>query len=285
MKTAKTQFAAAALLLAALAAGAGSPSVGVTPYTFCGRVVDAAHAAFDADRSATISAYDSSTNLVARTGTFFRSDSRRNYVLDIPMATAAVDGCAVQRDQLALAVTDSEGREWSGVVKLADSVVGEPGGVKELDIVLCSPDADTHGVDADLYWSLYVDWLYSEFYDAAKGFDPNDDHDGDGVPTIAEAYAGTDPYDAESKLAIVAFEHDAADGDGLAFTARASRAYRVEGASSLESKDWKPLPVTTEGSSAEQSVVACPSTHRGGTMTVFLKPASGEVRFFRVRME
>ena len=50
---------------AAVAANAAAPSAGVTPFTFCGRVVDASHAAFDETSRATVLAYDESTNLIA----------------------------------------------------------------------------------------------------------------------------------------------------------------------------------------------------------------------------
>jgi len=277
-------------LLTAVAAGATVTSayaigLSVTPYSFCGRVVDAAHAAFDADRAATLAAYDASSNLLAKTTTFFRDDSRRNYALDIPMATSAVDGYAMQNDQLTISVTDADGAEWSGVVPLAKSVVGEPGGVKDLDIVLCAPDADTHGIDADLYWSLYVDWICSEYYDAAKDFDPNADYDGDGVSTIKEALAGSDPFDPDSKLAIVDYFRDDIAGDEITFTANPSRLYSVECTTNLDVKVWKPLSFTTGDAKTEQSVISCPSSMRSGTLTILLKPVEGGSRFYRVRAE
>ena len=56
--------------------------------------------------------------------------------------------------------------------------------------------------------------------------------------------------------------------------------------SSLSSNDWKAIPFTAEGSTTEQSVIACPaSTKGGGTLTVVLKPADDGPRFFRIRME
>ena len=270
---------------AAVAANAAAPSAGVTPFTFCGRVVDASHAAFDETSRATVLAYDDSTNLIAKTETFYRADSRRNYALDIPMSTSATDGYAVQDDTLALVVVDDLGTEWEGVVPLSESVVAEPGGVKELDIVLGAPDTDTHGVNPDLYWTLYVDWYYSDCYEPGKEFDPNDDHDGDGVPTIREAYAGTDPYDPDSKLTITDYSRDDAEGEGLAFTASPSRAYSVESTTNLASQAWQPIPFGTGDAKAEQSVISCPSSMRSGTLTVLLKPVESESRFYRIRME
>lgn len=255
----------------------------LTPYSFCGRVVDGAHAAFDA-REATIAAYDASGKLIAKDTTFFRADSRRNYALDIPMATSAVDGHARQNDQLTISVTDADGKEWAGVVPLTESVVGEPGGVRDLDIVLCATNVYTHGIDSDLYWSLYVDWFYSEYY-TGDAFDPNADHDGDGISTIKEAMAGFDPFDSDSKLMVVEFNHDDVAGDGIVFTANPSRSYSVECATDLDAKAWKPLPFTTGDSKTEQSVISCPSSMRSGSLTILLKPVDGGSRFYRIRTE
>ena len=281
----KTNLLFSFMTAVATVASAYAVGLSVTPYSFCGRVVDGAHAAFDDDRAATLAAYDASSNLLAKTTTFFRADSRRNYALSIPMATSAVDGYSTQNDQLTISVTDSDGVEWSGVVPLAKSVVGEPGGVKDLDIVLCAPDVYTHGIDSDLYWSLYVDWIYSEYYDAANDFDPNADHDGDGISTIKEAMAGSDPFDSDSKLMVVEFNHDDVAGDGIVFTANPSRSYSVECATDLDAKAWKPLPFTTGDSKTEQSVISCPSAMRSGFLTIMLKPVDGGSRFYRIRAE
>ena len=66
------------------------------PYTFVGRVMDAKHDAFGSNRVAKIEAVNTNGELLVQTKTFFRADSRRNYALQIPMATSEVDGYAVQ---------------------------------------------------------------------------------------------------------------------------------------------------------------------------------------------
>jgi len=274
----------ATLATFAAAANAATSAVGVTPFTFSGRVMDASHAAFDGENTATILAYDKSTNLIAKAETSYRADSRRNYALNIPMATAAVDGYVVQNDPLSIVVTDSRGTEWKGVVPLSESVVAEPGGVKDLDIVLSAPGTDTHGIDEDLYWSLYVEWWYSDYYDGGD-FDPNADHDGDGIPTLKEALAGSDPFDPSSKLEIVDYLRDDAAGEAITFTANPSRSYSLECTTNLATKAWKPLPFTTGDAQTEQRVISCPSSMRSGTLTILLKPGEGGARFYRIRTE
>ena len=279
-----TAFAILALVWV-VAAWAASPVVSVTPYTFLGRVMDASHAAYDAEKSAVITVYDADGAKLAEATTFHRSDSRRNYSVDIPMSTSTVDGYAVQNDPVAIVVTDSEKKQWAGVVPSAKSIVGVPGGVAEIDIVLSEPGEDTFGIDGDLYWSLYFEWLYSDYYDASQPFDPNHDHDGDGITTLKEAFAGTDPFDPSSKLVITAYARSETAGDAITFTATGSRAYVVEGATSLTANDWTPLAFSVGAGKGEQTVLSCPSSMRGETPTIYLKPLPARQKFFRIRQE
>ena len=265
-------------------AWAVSPVISVTPYTFLGRVTDASHAAYDAEKSAVVTVYDAEGAKLAEATTFHRSDSRRNYSVDIPMSTSTVDGYAVQNDPVAIVVTDSEKKQWAGVVPSAKSIVGVPGA--EIDIVLSEPGEDTFGIDGDLYWSLYSEWLSSDCYDASLvPFDPNHDHDGDGISTLKEAFAGTDPFDPSSKLVITAYTRSVNGGDAITFTATGSRAYVVEGATSLTANDWTPLAFSVGDGTGEQTVLSCPSSMRGETPTIYLKPLLAGQKFFRIRQE
>lgn len=270
----------------AMCVNAATPIVSVTPYAFVGRITDAAHAAFDGDKVATIAAYNASGTKLAQSTTFSRTDTRRNYTLDIPVATDAISGYAVQGDALAIVVTDSEQVEWTGVVPDAKSIVGEPGGVAEVDIVLSAPSDETGGIDYDLYWTLYMEWMESDYYDTdLEPFDPLYDHDRDGVSTIAEAQAGTNPYDAQSKLAITSFAHNEDDGEQIEFSACNSRVYIVEGATSLEAQDWRVLSFTVADSSGEQTALSYPSSNRVDKATIYVKKADFSPKFFRVRVE
>ena len=159
------------------------------------------------------------------------------------------------------------------------------GGVAEVDIVLSEQGEDTFGIDGDLYWSLYSEWLYSDYYDASQPFDPNHDHDGDGITTLKEAFAGTDPFDPSSKLVITAYARSETAGDAITFTATGSRAYVVEGATSLTANDWTPLAFSVGAGKGEQTVLSCPSSMRGETPTIYLKPLPARQKFFRIRQE
>ena len=267
---------------------ATEPPVAVTPYTFLGRVMDSTHVAFDGDCAATIEASDSSGKLLAKTSTFFRADSRRNYALEIPMATSSANGYAVQDATLEIEVTDDLGKVWSGVV--VDAAAGAPGGVREVDIIL-GEDANGDGIDDQLYKRLKAEWEWSEYWKAGETFDPTKDYDGDGVSTIGEAFAGTNPFDPEDVLRITEFAHpggtrsraSASPVAALTFDSIGGHAYEVEEASDLAKKDWKPCAFTFSGSDAPVNVLSVPAAAGLAPSTVYLLPSNTSNAFFRVR--
>ena len=261
-----------------------------SPYTFIGRVMDAKHNAFGADRSATIEASNADGDQLAKTETFFREDSRRNYALRIPMATGEVDGYAITNAAIDITVTDDLGKVWHGVV--VDAAAGVPGGVREVDIVL-GADANGDGIDDSLYAQLEAQWEDSKYWRYGETFDPHKDYDGDGVSTIAEALAGTNPYDPQDVLRISAFtpagrsrsRATAPSPMSLTFNAIGGRSYTVEEATSLTAKDWAPREFFTQDSDTAVNVLSFPSGSGRTTSTVYLLPTSATNAFFRVRAE
>lgn len=260
------------------------------PYTFIGRVMDFRHDAFGSNRVAKIEAMNASGDLLAQTKTFFRADSRRNYALQIPMATSEVDGYAVQNAAIDVEVTDDLGKVWSGVV--VDAAVGVSGGVREVDIVL-GEDANGDGIDDDLYNRLKDDWEDSDYWRPGETFDPHRDYDGDGVPTIAEALSGTNPFDSSDSLKINSFTYAGGTRSraagaapvSLTFNAIGGHAYTVEEATSLSAKDWKPREFFLSDSGTAVNVLSVPSGSGRSASTVYLLPSVSSNAFFRVRAE
>ena len=277
----------------ALAAPAASAT---TPYTFLGRVMDARHAGFDNSRSCalSVSAADSG-NLLAETKTFFREDSRRNYVLKVPVATAPAAGYAVQGSLLAITATDDLGKKWSGLI--LDPLCGPSGGVREVDIVL-GEDLNGDGIDDSLYKELREEWEMSDYWRRGETFDPTRDYDGDGVSVIAEAYAGTDPFDPEDLLRITAFSvgdagNAAAGGSGesprpfaLSFPTIPGRAYVVATTTNLTGAVWSATDFYPDAAKAAPvSVLSVPSGAKAASATVYLLPTTNAASFFRIHAE
>ncbi len=260
------------------------------PYTFVGRVMDAKHDAFSSNRVAKIEAANANGDLLVQTKTFFRADSRRNYALQIPMATSEVDGYVVTNAAIDITVTDDLGKVWSGVV--VDAAAGVPGAVREVDIVL-GEDLNGDGIDDSLYAQLEAQWEDSDYWRYGETFDPHKDYDGDGVSTIAEALAGTNPFKPQDVLRITAFapagrSRSRATGTppmALTFDAIGGRSYTVEEATSLTAKDWTPREFFTPDSDTAVNVLSVPSGSGRAPNTIYLLPTSTSNAFFRVRAE
>ena len=288
-------IAAATAALALAAASARAQSAAINPYTYIGRVMDATHAAFGTNRVATLSAYDASGKLLATSKTFFLADSRCNYRLVIPLADADVSGYSRPGAVLAISVDDGA-KVWAGVVvdpgRASGTVVGEPGGVREIDIVL-GKDANGDGIDDDLYNRLKDDWEDSDYWRPGETFDPHRDYDGDGVPTIAEALSGTNPFDSSDSLKINSFTYAGGTRSraagaapvSLTFNAIGGHAYTVEEATSLSAKDWKPREFFLSDSGTAVNVLSVPSGSGRSASTVYLLPSVSSNAFFRVRAE
>ena len=284
-------LAVAFLLLAfAPARSARAQSAAVNPFTYLGRVMDSEHKAFDTNRVAVLSAADAAGKEIARTQTFFLPDSRRNYSLRIPLADGETAGYATPGAILSIAVNDGK-KVWTGVVvdegRAEGTAVGEPGGVREVDIVL-GEDKDGDGIDDALRARLKAEWENSDAWDPEAGFDPRADHDGDGVPTIDEALAGTNPFDAASVLRITAFalgDGEAAARHSLAFPTAPGRAYVVQTADS-PTGTWSEVSVfLAPDAAAPVNVLSRISTPPAAPATVYLLPSDNAAAFFRVKVD
>ena len=282
----------AALVLAVpLAAGAANqlgPAQAVSPCTYTGRLMDAEHVGFDSNRVAKISAYDASRNLVATSKTFFKADTRRNYALRIPMASKAVDGSPAPDSTVTIEVTEPNGTVWTGLVVDQDAKLGAPGTLKEVDIVLARC-TNQYGIDDNLLDDLRWAWEDSPYGQLRATFNPRDDHDGDGMSTLAEALAGTNPFDPEDSLKILSFRRGVKDGvevDTLSFEGRPGRAYALEVTESLGNPEWKSKGFTVNESGTPVNYISVPATAKGvETPTVYLLPETGKSAFFRVKSE
>ena len=282
-----------AIVLAATIADAASPGA-VTPYTFLGRVMDANHAGFDTNRVCKLAAYNGeSGELLAQTQTFFYPESRRNYALRVPVSTDKAAGFAVQGEALTIAATDDLGKVWEGVIPGA--LCGEAAGIREVDIVL-GEDKDGNGIDDTLESQLRTRWETGPYWEEDEEFDVTRDYDGDGVGTLDEAYAGTNPFDSNDVLRITSIDvEDVADPSlvtgpsslvTLSFPVVAGRAYCVETVTNLSSNNWTGVPFVPDGTDAAVTTISIPSNMRSpAPPVVYLLPSTNSAAFFRIRME
>ena len=288
-----------ALFCATLPSGAQSSAV--NSFAWLGRVSDAERVAFDTNRVATLSAYSAGGALLARSTTFHRPNSRNNYLLEVPVASSAASGAAQVGDAVVISVVDDDGATWAGIVvdpgRESGTVVGRPGGVKEVDIALIH-DADGDGFDDKLAEDYEAAWEFwrarQDEYDVNEKFDLDADHDGDGASTRSEILAGTYPFDAQSVLRIEAFDSVAGSGEGagenawsVTFPAVGGHAYSIESSDTPgPDGNWKPVEFRSEVGAAPVSFLSLPNAERTGRIpTVFLAPLEGKAAFFRVKVE
>lgn len=265
-----------------------TPAQAASPCTYVGRLMDAQHVGFDTNRVAELAAYDASGNLVSTSKTFYKSDSRRNYALRIPMASKPVDGSLTTNSTVTIEVTEPNGTVWTGVVVDQDATLGAPGSVKEVDIVLAEC-TNEYGIDDELLEKLYWAWRYSKYYVAGETFDPRMDHDGDGMSTLGEALSGTNPFNSNDCLSIVSFQRGALGGsekDLMSFVCRPGRSYTLEVTESLENPDWKPKAFYLNESGTPVNYISVPAVGSSEeTPTVYLLPQTGPKAFFRIKAD
>ena len=96
---------------------------------------------------------------------------------------------------------------------------------------------------------------------------PAADPDGDGQPNSAEAVAGTDPHDPQSRLAIRAITLSPAGEAGLRWPSAPAKLYRIQASSDLS--NWIDLSATREGDGGELSLtLPLARTYSGGDFAV-----------------
>lgn len=265
-----------------------TPAQAASPCTYVGRVMDAEHVGFDTNRVAEIAAYDASGKKVAETKTFYKPNAKRNYALQIPMASKAVDGTLTTNQTISIEVTDSYGDVWTGIVVGQDAKLGVPGTVKEVDIVLAQC-TNEYGIDDKLLEDLYYWWCESDYYVAGETFDPRKDYDGDGMSTIGEALSGTNPFDPNDCLAILSFQRGGLDGVGkdvLSFVCYPGRSYTLEVTESLSNPEWRPKAFYLNESGTPVNYISVPAGATSEeTPTIYLLPEPGKNAFFRIKAD
>lgn len=265
------------IALALISARAVNMPIG--PFTFVGRVMDAEHAVLGA---ATIRAERDGVK-IAECTTFHRDDSVYNYCLPIQLSDRPAAGYAQVNDPLTLVVRDQYGKMWVGLVSAADARVGKSGTVRKLNIVLADNVLrDGVQVDRELYDYLRALWEESEYYRDGEDFNVTRDYDGDGVPTIKEAYAGTDPYDKNDNLRIDDFRAFQREGHTIVFTVKPGRAYVIESCDDLKGI-WSEIEFSVGEDSPTFKALNVREDDYDETKTVYLLPVEGTHRFFRVR--
>ena len=264
-----------------LLAAAMNPII-LPPFTFAGRVTDYAHCAYDADQKVEIRAKTADGKLVAKTTTVTGGKFAYNYVLDIPLASAAAEGYVTKGTQLVFEFADPDGVIYDRLVTAEDAKVGGPGEIRELNIALAT-DANGDGVPDE-----YVDWLgYLMWVNGKEEYEPYADWDGDGANNRAEYIAGTNPFDPTDFLSVKEMAEEKGYEGYLKFTFLASqgRSYTVDTTVELKDADWRQAVFVDAEDGAEKSRLNTSSTKAAAYRTIYVLKENLKQQFWKLKVE
>ena len=252
------------------------------PFTFAGRITDYAHCAYDADQKVEIRAKTADGRLLAKTTTATGGKSAYNYVLEIPTATKTMDGYVTPGTQLVFEFADPDGVIYERLVTAGDATVGDPGGLRELDIALAR-DEDGDGIPDE-----YVDWLgYLMWLNGKDAYEPDADWDGDGASNRAEYVAGTNPFDPTDRLSVREMAEEKGYEGYLKFTflANQGRSYTVDTAEALKDADWRQTVFVDGEDGAEKSRINTSSSKAAAYRAIYVLKENLKQQFWKLKVE
>lgn len=261
---------------------AASLPTAVPPFTFAGRITDYAHIAYDADSVVEIRLKNEAGELLAKTTTKTSGVTSYNYVLPVPVTTQAMQGYALVGQKVVFEFVDPYGRIYTGLVSDANAVIGNPGTVRNLDVILAT-DADKDGV-ADEYVESIEYWMWLNNIEGP--YDPNADYDGDGHSNYQEYVAGTNPCDKLDKFSVrqMALEQGIEGYIRLRVPVTQGRSYSVVDSPTLENPNWKQTTFTQDVEKEPSETHINTGASEVGYRTIFVKK-DGNQHFYKVKVE
>lgn len=249
-------------------------------FSFAGRVTDYAHIGYDADQKVEVRVKAKDGTLLAKTSTATSGKTGYNFVVDVPVSDTPATGCVTPGTQVDIEFVDPDGVIYKGLVAAGDAVIGKPGEVKHLTVVLAS-DADHDGVADEYVEALaFLMWKNGKpVYDAAA------DWDGDGVNNYDEYVAGTNPFDGTDRFSIRQMATDEGFEDYYKFTflANQGRSYTIDTTTEIEKPDTWRQTSFKDDKGVEQTHVKTGGTETGYRTVYVLK--DGVKRFWKLRVE
>lgn len=259
------------------------------PFTFAGRVTDYAHCAYDQDQMVEIRAKTTDGKLIAKTTTATGGKSAYNYVLEIPLASAAVQGYVRTGDQLVFEFADPDGVVYERLVSTDDAKVGRPGELRELNIALAKDDNHDGIPDEYVDWLAYLMWLNEK-----ADYEPDADWDEDGANNRAEYVAGTNPFDPTDRLSVKEMAEEQGYEGYLKFTflANQGRSYTVDtiekienGKLTIENGGWRPAKFIDAADGVEKGRLNTSSTKAADYRVIYVLKENLQQQFWKLKVE
>ncbi len=274
---------AAAALLAADAAAVNFP---LGTFIYAGCAMNYRHEVLTEDDGVTVQAIDTNGVVLASCRVGEADETGVNFLLEVPVASAADGRAAAIGDELTCVVVAATGA--TSVSRHPLPPVAAANAVTNCNVIwydatpFAYGDGETVQIP-DTYLDGIAPYMRQAGHDA---YDPSADWDGDGADNYSEYVAGTNPFDPSDILSIRDFR--TAGGENLVvFEYVGGHLYTLRAAESLARPDWMEVPFRTAPGAAEQkAAVFRDSDGEAGLATLYATPASdAPVRFYQVEVK
>ena len=273
----------AAMLLLPIAAmnveGANFP---VGTHLYKGTLKDWQNKVLTSSSAVTIQAVATNGTVIASAKVANPTADGYNFLLQIPLSSAATDSTSAVGDSLNCVLVQESGLSFAATplaVGEADTVT--PVSLEFVNMKSYTKDGATASVPAE-YVDTIAAWM--DAYEIEGDYDPFGDYDGDGVSNYDEYRAGTNPFDATDKLAITAYAAPLASPHAISFEYVGGHVYGVATTKSLTNPAWATQPVKNSETDAEHAQVMPSADEEDvGTTTIYVVPAEGATsQFFKL---
>jgi len=233
----------------------------------------------------TIQAVATNGTVIASTKVANPTEDGYNFLLQIPLSTAATDSTAAVGDTMNCVLVQD-----SGLSLAVDPItVGDANAVSTVCLALIDTKSytATNGTDKTVNVAReYVDTIaaWMEAYEIEGEYDPFADYDDDGASNYAEYRAGTNPFDPSDKLAITAYSASQNAPHAITFEYAGGRVYGVSTTLSLTNPQWATQPVKKSETDVEhEQVMFSADEDDADVTTIYVVPAEGsKSQFFKL---
>lgn len=272
-----------AAALAALPAAAANFPLGT--HLVKGTLKDWQNKVLTSSAAVTVQAVATNGTVIASTKVADPTVDGYNFLLQIPLSSAATDSTAAVGDTLNCVLVQD-----SNLSLAVDPVkVGDADTVSTVCLALVNTKSytSTNGTDktvnvASEYVDTIIPWM--EAYERDGEYDPFDDYDNDGVSNYDEYRAGTNPFDKTDKLAISAYDASQDALHAISFEYVGGHVYGVNSTLSLTNPQWAVQKVKkNETDTDHEQVMPSDVEDDVGVATIYVVPAEGaKSQFFKL---
>lgn len=286
-KTGKTSKLTTAFLLAFAAIGAASVAAGANfplgTHLIKGTLKDWQNKVLNSSTAVTIQAVAANGTVIASTKVADPTADGSNFLLQIPLSTAATDSTAAVGDKMNCVLIHESGLS----IAAEPLTVGEANTVSPVLLAFVNMkeytgDGDTKVCVPAEYVDTITPWM--EAYEIEGEYDPFADYDGDGVSNYDEYRAGTNAFDPSDRLVVTAYAAPQNALHAISFEYVGGHLYGVSTTRSLTNPEWATQPVkTSETDAGSELVMPSADEEAVGEATVYVVPAEGATsQFFKL---